>query len=94
MDKRPNFLIFITEQHRGDCLGIDGHPVLLTPNMDSIGGAGVRFTACHTSVPTCIGARRCFRFQGCSARPAIIPAGWGGIITSSPNGSDTASTTW
>jgi hypothetical protein len=34
----------MTEQHRGDCLGIDGHPVLLTPNMDEIAGKGCRFT--------------------------------------------------
>jgi len=58
MDSRPNIILFVTEQHRGDCLSIDGHPVLLTPNMDSIGGAGVRFTHCYTTCPTCIAARR------------------------------------
>jgi len=58
VDDRPNFLVFVAEHHRGDCLGIEGHPVLLTPNMDGIAGAGTRFTACHTSCPTCMPARR------------------------------------
>ena len=60
MDKRPNFLVIMTEQHRGDCLGIDGHPVLQTPNIDSIAGGGVRFTHAYTTSPSCIPARRSF----------------------------------
>jgi len=58
VSKRPNFLLLMTDQQRGDCLGIDGHPVLLTPNMDSIAGAGVRFSRCYATCPTCIAARR------------------------------------
>lgn len=58
MGERPNILLFINEQHRGDCLGIAGHPVLMTPNMDAIAGAGVRFTEAYTNCPTCIAARR------------------------------------
>ncbi|MBT7300920.1 MAG: arylsulfatase, partial [Victivallales bacterium] len=57
-EPRPNILLFITEQHRGDCLGIEGHPVLLTPNMDAIAGAGVRFARAYSDCPTCIAARR------------------------------------
>ncbi len=57
---RPNFLIIMTEQHRGDCLGCENHPVLLTPNMDAIAGAGVRFSRAYSSCPTCIAARRSF----------------------------------
>jgi arylsulfatase len=59
-DERPSFLIFMTEQHRGDCLGIDGHPVLLTPNMDEIGGKGCRFTRAYSTCPVCVPARRSF----------------------------------
>ena len=58
MDSRPNFLLIMSDQHRGDCLSIERHPVLLTPNMDSIGGAGVRFTRCYSPCPSCIAARR------------------------------------
>ena len=60
MDERPNFLVFMTEQHRGDCLSIEGHPALLTPNMDAIGGAGARFSACYSTSPVCVPARRSF----------------------------------
>jgi arylsulfatase A-like enzyme len=60
MPEKPNVLIFMTEQHRGDCLGIEGHPVLLTPNMDAIAGSGVRFTRAYSTCPTCIAARRSF----------------------------------
>jgi len=60
MDKQPNFLVIMTEQHRGDCLAIDGHPVLQTPNIDSIAYSGVRFSRAYSSCPTCIAARRSF----------------------------------
>lgn len=58
MTQKPNILLFVTEQHRGDCLGIEDHEVLMTPNMDAIAGAGVRFTRAYSSCPTCIAARR------------------------------------
>jgi arylsulfatase A-like enzyme len=58
MNQRPNIILIITEQHRGDCLSIEGHPVLQTPQMDNIAGRGVRFTRAYTSCPTCIAARR------------------------------------
>lgn len=58
MTPKPNILLFINEQHRGDCLSIAGHPVLMTPNMDAIAAAGVRFTEAHSDCPTCIAARR------------------------------------
>lgn len=56
--KRPNILLIMTDQQRGDCLSIDGHPVLLTPTMDRIAGQGVRFTHAYTTCPSCIAARR------------------------------------
>ena len=36
MKKRPNFIIFITDQHRADWLGCYGHPVIKTPNIDKL----------------------------------------------------------
>src|SRR5581483_11826833 len=40
---RPNFLLFITDQHRADFLGCYGHPVLRTPHIDSIAARGTAF---------------------------------------------------
>ena len=58
--ERPNFLVIMTDQQRGDCLSAAGHPVLLTPNMDAIGAAGVRFSRAYTTCPVCVPARRSF----------------------------------
>ena len=58
IDERPNILLIMTDQQRGDALSCAGHPVLLTPNMDTIAEAGVRFTYCYSTCPTCIAARR------------------------------------
>jgi arylsulfatase A-like enzyme len=57
-DNRPNILLIHTEHHRGDALGCVGHPVLLTPNMDTIAQQGVRFTRFYSACPSCIAARR------------------------------------
>jgi len=58
MPDRPNILLILTDQQRGDCLGIAGHPVLQTPNLDSIAGAGAQFTRAYSTCPSCIAARR------------------------------------
>ena len=60
MAEHPNFLVFMTEQHRGDCLSAERHPVLLTPNIDEIGGRGARFSRAYSTCPVCVPARRSF----------------------------------
>lgn len=55
---RPNILLIIAEQFRGDCLGCDGHPVLLTPTLDNIAHNGARFTRFYSDCPVCMPARR------------------------------------
>ncbi len=57
-DKRPNILLIMTDQQRGDCLGIEGHPVLQTPYLDELATTGTRFSRCHSACPVCIPARR------------------------------------
>ena len=57
-DDRPNILLITTDQHRGDCLGIEGHPVLQTPNLDWLGASGVRFSRAYSACPVCVPARR------------------------------------
>jgi arylsulfatase len=57
-DSRPNILLIMTDQQRGDCLGIAGHPGLLTPNMDHLAASGVRFTRGYSTCPSCVPARR------------------------------------
>ncbi len=54
MTKRPNFLFIITDQQRADWLGCYGHPVLKTPNIDSIAARGTMFENFHVASPVCM----------------------------------------
>jgi len=51
---RPNFLFFITDQHRADYLGCYGHPLLRTPHIDSIAARGTRFERFYVATPVCM----------------------------------------
>lgn len=53
----PNILFIMTDQHRGDCLGCAGHPVVETPYLDQLASEGVLFRRAYTSVPACLPAR-------------------------------------
>ncbi len=55
---RPNIILFMTDQQRGDCLGIEGHPAVQTPNLDSFADSGAHFRRAATECPSCIPARR------------------------------------
>lgn len=52
--RRPNFVIFLSDQHRADLLGCAGHPVLRTPHIDSIAARGVRFERFYVANPVCM----------------------------------------
>jgi arylsulfatase A-like enzyme len=54
MRTRPNFLFFITDQHRFDYLGCAGHPVLRTPRIDSIAARGTLFERFYVATPVCM----------------------------------------
>ncbi len=56
---RPNILFLMSDQQRGDCLGADGHPAVLTPNLDRIAAEGARFRHAYSSTPSCTPARAC-----------------------------------
>ena len=55
--KRPNIILVMTDQQRGDCLGCDGHPAVETPYLDGVAERGARFTHAYSSVPSCTPAR-------------------------------------
>jgi arylsulfatase A-like enzyme len=54
MSAQPNFLLFITDQHRVDYLSCYGHPVLKTPHIDSIAARGTRFESFYVATPVCM----------------------------------------
>ncbi len=57
-DPRPNILLLMTDQQRGDALGLAGHPVLQTPYLDALGASGVFFCRAYSACPICVAARR------------------------------------
>lgn len=56
--RRPNLVLIMTDQHRWDCLGLERHPNLLTPNLDALGRRGAHFRRAYTPAPVCCPARR------------------------------------
>ena len=57
MDKRPNIILLMTDQLRGDCLGYAGHPDVKTPYLDTLASRGVNFDRAYSACPSCIAAR-------------------------------------
>lgn len=55
--KRPNIIFLLTDDQRALTLGIDGHPVIKTPNLDKLGSQGVRFTNAFITNPVCMPSR-------------------------------------
>lgn len=55
---QPHILLLMPDQMRGDCLSLERHPALLTPNMDEVGAHGAHFRRAYTTCASCIGARR------------------------------------
>jgi arylsulfatase len=55
--KRPNVLLLMADQYRGDCVGADGNAAIHTPNIDRIGHEGMLFRSAYSTTPTCTPAR-------------------------------------
>jgi arylsulfatase len=59
MPLRPNVLLVMTDQQRGDCLGVDELARgVLTPNLDELAASGARCARAYSSCPICTPARR------------------------------------
>ena len=54
---RPNVVLIMCDQFRGDCLGFDGHPDVKTPYLDTLAAQGTYFENAHVACPSCIPAR-------------------------------------
>ncbi|MGE0626901.1 MAG: sulfatase [Hyphomicrobiaceae bacterium] len=52
--QRPNIVLFITDQHRADWLGCNGHPVVRTPAIDRLAAEGVTFDRFYVASPVCM----------------------------------------
>lgn len=72
---RPNVLLLIADDWRADCLGVLGHPVVKTPNLDALAKRGMLFEAaycfgsnsgavCRPSRNMFLSGRTYFRWRG------------------------------
>lgn len=55
--KKINILWIMTDQHRADCLGFMGHPVIQTPHLDRLAATGVVFENAFCQSPVCMASR-------------------------------------
>jgi choline-sulfatase len=55
--RKKNLLILMSDQHKPDCLGIAGHPVAKTPNLDALAQTGLRFRSAYCTNPVCTPSR-------------------------------------
>lgn len=56
-NNRPNIILIMTDQMRGDCLSGLGHPDVKTPNLDTLMANGLCFKNAYSACPSCIPAR-------------------------------------
>lgn len=54
---RPNVVLIMCDQFRGDCLSFDGHPDVKTPYLDTLAAQGTYFENAYAACPSCIPAR-------------------------------------
>lgn len=55
---RPkNVLLLMADQHRRDCLGVEGNPNAHTPSLDALARSGVRFGSAYCANPVCTPSR-------------------------------------
>lgn len=59
--KRPNVIVFFTDQQRWDSAGVHGNPLDLTPNFDWMAKEGTHVKHSFTCQPVCGPARACLQ---------------------------------
>ena len=57
MSEKPNVILMMVDQLRYDSLGINGNPVVSTPNLNMMADQGYNFDNAYSATPTCIPAR-------------------------------------
>ncbi|WP_447411367.1 arylsulfatase [Clostridium perfringens] len=54
---KPNIVLIMVDQMRGDCLGVNGNEFIETTNLDMMATEGYNFENAYTAVPSCIASR-------------------------------------
>lgn len=56
---KPNLIYILGDDHRADYMGCSGHPIIETPNIDSLAKNGLRFENAFCTSPVCTPSRAC-----------------------------------
>lgn len=78
--RRPNVIVFLTDQQRWDTTGAHGNPLDLTPNFDAMAMSGTHAQYAFTPQPVCGPARACLQTgqyattTGCFRNGIPLPA--------------------
>ncbi|HUU58608.1 MAG TPA: sulfatase-like hydrolase/transferase [Phycisphaerae bacterium] len=56
-DRKPNIILVYTDQQRYDTLGVNGNPLIGTPNLDAFARQGVNFARGYVTTPICLPSR-------------------------------------
>ncbi len=78
--KKPNVIVFFTDQQRWDTTGLHGNPMGLTPNLDRLAGEYTHAAHSFTCQPVCGPARSCLQTglyataTGCYRNGIPLPA--------------------
>ena len=59
-EQRPNILIVMSDEHDPAVMGCSDHPLVQTPNLDRLAGAGVVFDSAYCNNPICCPSRMSF----------------------------------
>ena len=76
MPERPDLLLVTTDQHRGDCLGLDPRHPVRTPFLDELALNGTRFAAAYSACPVCVPARRTLLTGTRPRTHGVLMNGW------------------
>lgn len=55
---KPNVVLICCDHLRADWLGCNGHPIVMTPQIDQLANEGVNFHRTFSECPVCVPARR------------------------------------
>ena len=59
--RKPNVVVFFTDQQRWDTTGLHGNPLDLTPNLDRVAHENLHVAHSFTCQPVCGPARSCLQ---------------------------------
>lgn len=59
MDRRPNILFLMSDEHRADITGYEGNSTIRTPVLDKLANTGIVFKNAYTPSPVCVPGRMC-----------------------------------